>query len=127
MLLRPARPGAATFGRVEIAEAGGAITLVSGTLVGEPLYEAGLDAGDRILSIDGLASGATSLAAVAAGHGPGDTVPIRWESRGQVLEGAVVLAEDPSVEVVLFEAVGRPITEEIRAFRSEWLASRGAG
>jgi predicted metalloprotease with PDZ domain len=121
MVLRRSRPGAATFGRVSVAQESGALAVTAPTLVGEPLHEAGIDLGDRILALDGIVAAETSLAAVAASRAPGDTVGVRFASRGFLVDAQVVLQEDPRLEVVLFEALGRTVTPDVAAFREAWL------
>ncbi|MFQ5678721.1 MAG: M61 family metallopeptidase [Gemmatimonadota bacterium] len=121
--LGPAHPGRAVLGGVRLDYGPEGATLRSGTLVGSPLYEAGLDRGDTILRVDGrpLTSG-TELAGVLEAHRPGDEVEIVFRQRGQGRTAALTLAEDPTLEVVPHEAAGLPLTPEQRAFRRAWLA-----
>jgi predicted metalloprotease with PDZ domain len=67
---------------------------------------------------------AADLAAVLAAHKPGDSVPLVYESRGQVITTTLTLAANPRIEVVTFEAAGEPVTDAVRAFRAAWLAPR---
>src|SRR5690606_9452193 len=50
LLLRKVNPGAPTLGRVALQPADGGVVVASQTLIGSPLYEAGLDRGDLIVS-----------------------------------------------------------------------------
>ena len=78
-----------------------------------------------MVSLDGRAlSSAADLTAVLAEHKPGDTIPLVYESRGQVITTTLTLAANPRIEIVTFEAAGEPVTDAVRAFRASWLAPR---
>ncbi|MEX2471596.1 MAG: PDZ domain-containing protein, partial [Gemmatimonadota bacterium] len=96
------RPAAAWIGPLQLrADSGGAI--VTGTpQIGSPLYEAGLDRGDRILGLDGQSvTSAEEAAEVLAGHRPGERVRVRFRSRGTEHEAELLLEEDPARRGVL--------------------------
>jgi predicted metalloprotease with PDZ domain len=128
--LRKARPGAAWIGdEVQGAmryDSAGAV-LTGGTLIGSPLYAAGLDRGDRITAIDGRATRARAdIDAVLSAHKPGDIVRIEFATRGGTRTESLTVGESPALEVVPFEQANEPVTDEIRAFRQRWLGSRRA-
>jgi predicted metalloprotease with PDZ domain len=103
----------------------GAAELRGNTLIGTPLYEAGLDRGDRIVSLGGRAIDTqAALDSVIAAHQPGDAVPVVFESRGMTRNATLTFAVDPSRDVVPFEDAGEPLTDSVRAFRARWLGSR---
>jgi predicted metalloprotease with PDZ domain len=126
--LRKAAAGAAWMGN----EVQGGIrydstgaTLTAGSLIGSPLYAAGLDRGDRIISIDRRAIKARSdVDAVLSSHKPGDVVRVEFATRGETRTESLTLAESPALELVPFEQTGETVTEEIRAFRAGWLGAR---
>jgi predicted metalloprotease with PDZ domain len=125
LLLRKANPGRASMGRAMIQYQNGEARIAGATLVGSPLYQAGLDRGDRILSIDGKAIGsAEELAAIVGARKVGDAVTIRFEQRGRERSARLTLAEDERLEVVPYEKAGKPVTEAMRRFRTDWLSSR---
>ena len=125
LLLRKANPGRPTLGQAQIRYDGGQAHLVSGTLIGTPLYEAGLDRGDRIIALAGRpVRSDDDVNAVLAAHAPGDAVEIRYEQRGREHTATLRLAEDPRLEVVTFERAGRPVSAEMRRFREAWLGSK---
>ncbi|MFQ5746737.1 MAG: M61 family metallopeptidase [Gemmatimonadota bacterium] len=126
LVVRPAHPGAASAGRARIEFPDGRARIASSTRVGSPLYEAGVDRGDWIVSLDGrdLRRGA-DLDAVLGAHAPGDTVALVFEGRDGRHETSLVLAPDPALEVVTFEKAGREPTEAMLGFRRAWLASKG--
>ena len=125
ILLRRANPGQATLGQAQYQFQGGAATVASPTLIGTPLYEAGIDRGDRILSLEGRPlDSARTLAEILAGHRPGDTVEIVYEQRGATRPARLTLAADPRLEAVPFEAAGRPLDAETLRFREAWLGAK---
>lgn len=125
LLLRKARPGQATLGRVQIQCPNGMAIIASPPLIGSPLYEAGLDRGDRILALDGKSiTTAEDIASVLTARKPGDVVEITFEQRGRTRTVPLTLAEDDRLEVVTYEAAGKSVTKAMRQFRNDWLGSR---
>jgi predicted metalloprotease with PDZ domain len=121
-LVRPARPTGAWIGDLSLSASDRGLQIGATVLEGTPAHSAGLAAGDRLLVVDGVALGALAdLEDVLSRHQPGDTLPITFGSRGQIVAGAIRLGLDPRLEVLTFEAAGRPVTEAIRAFRAGWL------
>ncbi len=101
------------------------VTLSGPTLIGSPLYQAGLDRGDVILSIDGQAvTSPEAIARIVGTTQPGQTLGITWRSRGVELSGSIEVQANPRVEVVTTESAGGQLTEAQRAFRSAWLGSK---
>ena len=128
LLVRVAAPGKAWVGDVPFRADSGRLLLASGTLVGTPLYDAGLDRGDQLVSLGGRSVATEAeVQAVLDGRRPGDAVPVVFESRGQRRDAMVRLAESPRLEVVTYEAAGRPVTDAMRRFREQWLGSRAPG
>jgi predicted metalloprotease with PDZ domain len=126
--LRRLNPGKAFLGlvRLEFDETGGEVR--SRPLEGSPLYEAGVEEGDRIVSIDGrpLRSDA-EWEAIKAALRPGFQAEIIFTQRGERRRGQLRAIDDPRLELVPFEAAGRSPTPEQRAFRAGWLGSRATG
>ncbi len=123
LLLRPRNPDKAWFGpvRLDIDAEGGRID--GPTLVGSPMYEAGLDRDDVILTLDGQALTSDSVfQAVKAAHTPGDAIPVTFRSRGRQSMVHVSMPADNRLEVVTFEEAGMPVTESMQKFRQSWLA-----
>lgn len=124
-LFRPARPGVAWLGEVSLEDRAGALTLSAGTLVGQPVYRAGLDRGDVIRTLGGMPVGSrAALDSVLARHRPGDTLAVAFESRGLSLRDQVILEADPRMELVPAEAAGAALTPGVQEARRRWLASR---
>lgn len=122
--LAQASPNAATLGRVRTFGAEGA-TVEAGTEVGTPLYAAGVDRGDVIHSIDGKSlTSAAEWRALETSHKPGDTVPIRYTSRGQEISGSITFGTEPRLTARPMEASGGTLTPAQRDFRAAWLSSK---
>ena len=122
LLLRPRNPGAAWFGpvRLDIDSAGGRID--GPTLIGSPFYEAGLDRGDVVLTLDSLSLTSDSVFnAIKAAHKPGDVVSVTYRGRGRQSQAHVSVVADGGLEVVTYEEAGMPVTEAIQKFRQGWL------
>ena len=122
VLIRPARPDRASAGATRLQFTGPAARLSASPAAGSPLYLAGLDRNDEILSlgdvvIDSQADWDRALAAAK----PGDTVSIRFNQRGREQTAAMTLIADPSIELVRVETAGGSLTPEQQAFRDAWL------
>ena len=96
--LGAARPAAAWLGQLAVSFDEGAAVLRGTPLLESPLYDAGVDRGDRIVSVGGVPlSGRAALEGVLSNASPGDRVEIRYESRGESFTVTVALAADPSL------------------------------
>ena len=136
LLLRKAQPGKAWTGlsgsspirgRSGQARTGGSggLALTTNTLIGSPLYMAGLDAGDIIIKADGKEiMDAASFTQAVSGKKPGDSVKISYMNRTGNHETTLTLAENPYLEVVTMEQAGQKPSSEALAFRSNWLSSK---
>ncbi|HVS13068.1 MAG TPA: PDZ domain-containing protein [Thermoanaerobaculia bacterium] len=127
LLLRPQRPGEAWLGSLafDFDPREGIATLDQPALVGSPLYRAGIDRGDVIVEVDGVAAGSRdAFAAALAAREPGDTLTLRVRERGLERDVAVTLAEDPAAELVTFESAGRAVSPEAERVRAEWLGPK---
>jgi S1-C subfamily serine protease len=125
MLVRPARPRAAFAGPLALtADTAGAL-VTSGTLAGTPLYDAGVDRGDRLVSADGRpVKSQDDWTSTLASRAPGDSIALVLRQRGRESRTVVRLTADPTLEVRPAELAGEEVSEAQRAFRTAWLASR---
>jgi predicted metalloprotease with PDZ domain len=90
-----------------------------------PLYNAGLERGDVILSFDGKpVKSQPDLNSWLGGMKPGDSVKLRVEARGGRREVNLILGESPALELVTYEEALKPVTAEMIAFRASWLDSK---
>lgn len=125
LLLQLDSPEQASLGTVTLKFEDEKATLESSTLVGSPLYAAGLERGDHILKIGRYNIRSEKgwerlLNRVASG----DTLPIEYEQRGVTRSSEVTFITDPSLRVVSDESVERPVSAPAKAFREKWLGSQ---
>ena len=95
------------------------------TMIGSPLYEAGVESGDRVTSFDGkkITSEAEWRAALAA-RKPGEDVAIAFTQRGTRREAKVELATAPWLTIETYEQAGLTTTDAQKAFRAIWLGTK---
>ncbi len=126
MRVRPLRPNAAFAGPVALQPDSAGATVALGTMAGTPLYEAGVDRGDQLVSAGGspIRSEADWRSLIGS-RAPGDEVPLVLRQRGREVRTTLRLTADPRVEVVPLERAGESPNEAQRAFREAWLRSRG--
>ena len=125
LLVRKAAAGKAWIGDIEFRAQDTVLTVNSPVLIGTPLYEAGIDSRDRLVSLAGRATTTQAdVDAVLSGLTPGATVPAVIISRDGRRATTIRVAESPRVEVVTFESAGIPVTPAITAFRDAWMGSK---
>ncbi len=123
LLLRKARPGEAWMGN-SLVFSEGQLRVNALTQIGTPLYEAGLDIGDQLLSIDQtLLSDSQTLEKILRTHKPGDTVSIQYIHKGTTKTTQLTLGENPRWEIVVYEKAGINLTKAQKTFRENWLKS----
>lgn len=122
IVIRPSNPTGAWAGGVRLQVNGTAASIGAALAPGTPLYEAGLDRGDEIVSVGGTAidSQANWTAALAAAE-PGDAVEVVFNQRGVEKRATLTFAADPSFDLMRAEAGGGSITPAQQAFRDAWL------
>ncbi|MDA9554718.1 PDZ domain-containing protein [Pelobium sp.] len=99
--------------------------IASPAIIGSPLYQAGLDAGDAILKLDETnIKSEQSISDFLKTKKPGDAVKITFERDGKALTTVTKLLNNPFIEVVSFENAGMQVTPEIKNFRESWLGSK---
>ena len=126
-ILLKRQAGKAGMGRVIVDYDGGKATVESSTMKGSPLYTAGVDRGDVIVSMDGtLLKTPREYADVLGRQRPGDEIELVIEKRGATKTVRVLLEEKDFLEVVTFESKGRELSPEMQALRTEWLSSHSA-
>lgn len=136
LLLRKIQPGKAWAGpltttpgrgRAGLARTAGGegLAIQSSTIMGTPIYKAGLDAGDVILKADGKeVKDAPAFEEIVAGKKVGDKIAVTYKNRTGEHETTIVLEENPYLEVVTCEKAGKTLTAEQQAFRNNWLSSK---
>jgi predicted metalloprotease with PDZ domain len=124
LTLRPKAPRRAWLGAGRVKADGPELLLDQPPAPGSPLYTAGVEKGDRLVSLGrfGFAGEADWQDALDRLK-PGETVVVRFVQRGRPTEAPLTVAADPTLEVVRFEAAGLKPTEAQLAFRTRWLGS----
>jgi predicted metalloprotease with PDZ domain len=124
--LRQAHPGQASLGWAELDYDDRGAELTSTTIIGTPLYDAGIDRGSVILRLDGVRlSSDADLSRVIGKHRPGDAVEIVFEERGREVRVELTLEENRWLAIVPYEDVGLALTPEMSRFRESWLGGLG--
>lgn len=124
LLLKKSNAAKATAGPVTFEFEGRDAIIDSNTIIGSPLYDAGLDRGDQVIAVDRLKITSQQRWNNAVGrYEPGDTATIRYLQRGVERMAEIRFEEDPSVEVVTYESAGRDLSDAQRRFRRAWLGS----
>jgi len=122
MLLRKANEGDASVGPVSLNFEGRAALIENNTIIGSPLYKAGLDRGDQILAIDRLKiESPKQWEHAVERYQPGDTATIRFIQRGIERSAEITFDEDNKLEVVTFESADMDVSEAQLAFRRSWI------
>jgi predicted metalloprotease with PDZ domain len=125
MQVRPARPGAGFAGALMLESDSSGAIVTGVTIAGTPLYKAGVDLDDVIVSAGGTAvRSQAGWDAVVGSRAPGDEIPLVLRRRGREMRTTLRLVADPRVEVVPMEQAGRTPTEAQRTRREAWLRSR---
>lgn len=122
LLMRRANSGQASLGPVRLDFEGKAALVGRNTIIGSPLYEAGLDRGDQILAIDRLKIHSLDQWQNALGRfEPGDTAVIHYIQRGITRDAEITFEEDSELEVVTYESADMEVSDTQLTFRHSWL------
>ena len=126
--LHPANPGIPLLSRARLTLVQGGLAVNGASVIGDPIYKAGLDRGDVITRVAGVAIDTVgALDRALEGKRPGDVVEIEWQGHGTTHRAPVTLTEDPTLTATPEETLaGGRVTEAQRAFRDRWLRSRAA-
>ena len=124
-LVRPAPVPVAWAGPLSLAVDSTGTNVTASTIAGTPVYQAGLDRGDRLVSADDRpVAGQEDWTALLATRAPGDSIGLVFRQRGREVRAVLRLKADPRLEVRPAELTGVGFTEAQRAFRTAWLGSR---
>jgi S1-C subfamily serine protease len=89
-----------------------------------PLYAAGVDEGDVILTIDDKPA-TPALWQEISNRKPGDKVTFSVRRHdGSTVTTTATLAADPAISILSADANGGTLTDAQKAFRDAWLATR---
>jgi predicted metalloprotease with PDZ domain len=124
LVLRKRNPGRAWAGLVSVEFTRSGARVTEQTIEDTPVYAAGLDRDDELITVDGIAmSGSSRFEDIIHRRKPGDTVRMTIRRRGETRDLAVTLVEDPTLQLVPVERTGRGPSPAEREFRNRWLGS----
>jgi predicted metalloprotease with PDZ domain len=125
---RLANEGAASAGPVSFEFDGKAAIILQNTIIGTPLYEAGLDRGDQVLAIDRLRiNSQAQWDAALERYEPGNVATIHYIQREVERWAELTFAEDNTMELVTYESDERKLSRSQKAFRASWLGADSDG
>jgi predicted metalloprotease with PDZ domain len=120
VIVRRRNPGDAWTGAS--IDGDGRVSALRGLMAWDsPAFEAGLEHGDVIVSVEGK----PFTRALLAGRKPGDKVALTVRHVGGVTEETTLtFGEDPTEQAVLAENSGQTLTAAQKAFRDSWLGAK---
>ena len=125
LILRKAQAGKAWAGTLRTSPADGGLYVQSNTVIGTPVYKAGIDAGAAILTVDGKeVKDLQAYNAALDGKKIGDAVVYTYKDRAGNHQATVTLQENPMLEVVSYETAGKELSAVQKEFRSKWLSTK---
>jgi predicted metalloprotease with PDZ domain len=125
MVLRPRNAGRSWLGNVEFSFDGEGARIAGPTVIGTPIYNAGLDAGDVLTTLEGDAiRSREALEAALARRKPGDRLRATFTRLDRDQKTTIVLVEDPRLEIVPIERTGKSLGEAEQRFRQSWLGRK---
>ena len=125
LMLRKRNAGRPWIGDVSFDFTNGAARVDMPTVEDTPLYVAGVDRDDQLLSFDGVViTGMSRLEDAVQRHRPGDQVRVSIRRRGVSQDLTLTIGEDPTLQLLPVERTGRSLTAAERTFRNAWLGSK---
>ncbi len=123
LLRKQAGPGSLGYLRLEKGDNG--VRVADSTLIDSPVYRAGVDRDDVLVSVAGVALAAPDdLAKALAARKAGESVEIVFRRRGEEVRSEATLAEPMELELVPVETMGGVLSPEQKRFREAWLGSK---
>ena len=96
--------------------------IVQATLVNTPAYNAGLDAGDVLLTIDGQdVKTPADFKRLVSDKKSGETLKVTYNHKGTNVNTNITLIDDPTLSIVPIEKDGGTLTDKMRDVRNNWL------
>jgi predicted metalloprotease with PDZ domain len=116
--LIPRNSGKAWMGEMAISN----LSLQTGTIKNTPLYDAGLDINDVLISMDGKSLASNSdVESILKDHKPGDKVALTYRHRGKNINTELLFAENPSLRL---EQKQLSMSNEQQLFKQSWLGGK---
>ncbi|RRN62051.1 M61 family metallopeptidase [Caulobacter sp. 602-1] len=120
--LRTKSPKKAWLGASRVKVSGTDLILDAAPVPNSPLYAAGVEVGDRIVSIGRFEfANEGDWTDALERLKPDDATTVKFVQRGQAREAPLKVAADPTLEVVRYEKADLKPSEAQLAFRKAWL------
>lgn len=101
------------------------LIIPNNTTRGTAAYEAGLDFGDELLSLDGKeVKTIAEVNDIVNAKKPGDAIAASYLHRGIRKNTTIVLKERSGVSFVPFESGGKTVTSDMQRIRDSWFTSK---
>ncbi len=124
LLLRKAKPNQAYLGS-NLTVTDNQVVVATGTQINTPLYDAGLEQGDVLVSVESTTlTDVKALEEMVRNYKPGDALSMQYTHRGMTKTTKIILTENPQWEIVTYEKAGMKLTKPMQALRESWLASQ---
>jgi len=124
IILKKANEGKPWIGTVRYID-GANVSIGSNTVIGSPLYEAGLDIDDQILQLDGKqVKKQGDIGEIIKDYKPGEKVSIEYMHHNERKTTSITIGENPVFTLTTFEKEGKPVTDAIVQFRKSWYGSK---
>lgn len=122
-VMRSRNPNAGWVGQFQVRQTSAGVVVAGLVPFGTPAYEAGIDLGDTVTTIDGQPA-TVALWTGLRDRKPGESVAITIRRRdGTAVEKALAIQADPALTIEDVAATGT-LTPEQKAFRDAWLGTR---
>ena len=122
LIYRLSNEGLASVGPVAFEFDGKAAIIQQNTIIGTPLYIAGLDRGDQVLAIDRLKiHSQEQWDAAMERYEPGNVATIHYIQREIERSAELTFVEDNTMELVTYESDDQKLSRSKRRFRESWL------
>jgi len=125
LLLRKSKPDEAWLGALHFEFENNEMRVSKATIIGQPLYKAGVNYNDIVLQIDQKSfSSIDSVEDFLAQQKVGAQLEVLFSKNGIERKSKIKLLENPSLEVAPFEHTNLAISDSVKKFRKKWLSSK---
>ncbi|OIN61141.1 M61 family metallopeptidase [Arsenicibacter rosenii] len=120
--VKPAAPGKAWIGNLRFTDTDKGLIIPANTVKNTPVYKAGLDVDDVIVSVNNQPIKTTdALRSLLSEQKPGDKLTVQYQHRGQTRTTTILTEENPNQEVIVSEKAGSTPSEADVSARTKWV------
>ena len=99
--------------------------ITANATIGLSAYEAGLEKGDKLISIGDVTITETSnINDIISQYKPNDVITVTYERLGEQRKTQLTFKADPTYSIALFEADDTELPEQTKANRDAWLGAK---